>query len=426
MKFSLVMAALPSLVAGHGALSTPRPRQALDSVLPPWSNWSYPPDKIAFCESGHGCGGACPVGAKNPTTPDAANASNGLACYWFSNGCTIGCDDCDGTHNHFGHGDQRFLYKGLTPAQLNIKNHNSSNVTMANPWVPEPGSMTLDPSTTKGLGAKSMCPQSARTNATICAAHLRTLNTEAACGSAEDFYYFSPWRAPGAAPVIDACGTAGGRHPGQGIGPAGASFENSSLAKQGDRGSLLPAMAPQATWKAGGAAEVGWTLMAHHGGGYAYRLCPADQPLTEACFRRTPLDFVDGTGVLRWDGDSSKQLVYNATRVSTGTVPAGSTWARSPIARAPSFWQREGPSFEPVCEESQACKDSWRPGSPAPAGVCKCTGHSNGGPLLPSLEVVDTLRIPAALAPGHYVLQWRWDCEETDQIWASCADVEIE
>ena len=33
--------------------------------------------------------------------------------------------------------------------------------------------------------------------------------------------------------------------------------------------------------------------------------------------------------------------------------------------------------------------------------------------------------IPADLAPGDYVLQWRWDCEESDQIWASCADVTV-
>ena len=53
------------------------------------------------------------------------------------------------------------------------------------------------------------------------------------------------------------------------------------------------------------------------------------------------------------------------------------------------------------------------------------TGHSNGGPLLPNLEVVDSLMVPKGLAPGKYVLQWRWDCEETDQIWSSCADVTI-
>ena len=250
---SLAMLTMPSLTASHGALSTPRPRNALDHVLPPWSNWSYPSDPIAFCEDGKGCGGACPISARDPTNPGAANAANGLACYWFSNGCTIGCGECDGTFNHFGHGKQRFLYKGMTPAQLA-----AANVTMANPWVPEPGSLTLDPVSTAGLVAKSNCAHPT-TNATLCGGAtnwLRSLNTEATCGSKEDFYYYSPWRAPGSAPVIDACGVAGGRHPGQGIGGAGASFENSSLAKQGDVGSDLPSMPPQATWKAGATAEV--------------------------------------------------------------------------------------------------------------------------------------------------------------------------
>ena len=43
--------------------------------------------------------------------------------------------------------------------------------------------------------------------------------------------------------------------------------------------------------------------------------------------------------------------------------------------------------------------------------MCRCSGHSNGGPLLPNLEMVDRVRIPATLRPGPYVLQWRWDCE---------------
>ena len=44
---------------------------------------------------------------------------------------------------------------------------------------------------------------------------LRTVNTLAECGGPDDYYYYSPWRAPGAAPVIDSCGTAGGRFPGK-------------------------------------------------------------------------------------------------------------------------------------------------------------------------------------------------------------------
>ena len=31
------------------------------------------------------------------------------------------------------------------------------------------------------------------------------------------------------------------------------------------------------------------------------------------------------------------------------------------------------------------------------------------------LEVVDQLRLPADLAPGDWVLGWRWDCEESTQ-----------
>ena len=77
--------------------------------------------------------------------------------------------------------------------------------------------------------------------------------------------------------------------------------------------------------------------MAHHGGGYAYRLAPADGPLTEETFRKTPLDFV-GPGILRWDGDRTTQLEFPAARVSEGTVPTGSEWARNPIPRAASFW----------------------------------------------------------------------------------------
>ena len=31
----------------------------------------------------------------------------------------------------------------------------------------------------------------------------------------------------------------------------------------------------------------------------------------------------------------------------------------------------------------------------------------------------------ADIEPGEYVLSWRWDCEQTPQVWNSCADVTI-
>ena len=42
-----------------------------------------------------------------------------------------------------------------------------------------------------------------------------------------------------------------------------------------------------------------------------------------------------------------------------------------------------------------------------------------------NLEVVDMVRVPADLAPGAYVVQWRWDCEESSQVWLNCGDVTV-
>ena len=55
-----------------------------------------------------------------------------------------------------------------------------------------------------------------------------------------------------------------------GEGGALAVFTNSSLAFEGQKGSTLPPMPSQATWKRGMTAEAGWTLRANHGGGYSY------------------------------------------------------------------------------------------------------------------------------------------------------------
>ena len=65
------------------------------------------------------------------------------------------------------------------------------------------------------------------------------------------------------APVIDSCGSAGGRKPGQGNGGFGASFVNTTHAKVGDLGSkTLPVHDTGVIWKAGAEYEVAWTLQA--------------------------------------------------------------------------------------------------------------------------------------------------------------------
>merc|ERR1712238_327965 len=46
-------------------------------------------------------------------------------------------------------------------------------------------------------------------------------------------------------------------------------------------------------------------------------------------------------------------------------------------------------------------------------------GQSGGN----KFSVMDEVKVPNT--PGEYILGWRWDCEETDQVWNSCADIVI-
>ena len=74
---------------------------------------------------------------------------------------------------------------------------------------------------------------------------------------------------------------------------AGA-YNATVYAKQGDLGSMVLKPRPTGTvWKRGQTAKARWQMTAQHGGGYQFRLCPADQPLTEACFQQTPLEFAN-------------------------------------------------------------------------------------------------------------------------------------
>merc|ERR1712176_968216 len=100
---------------------------------------------------------------------------------------------------------------------------------------------------------------------------------------------YNPWRAPGAAPVTDACGMAGGSfHPVEGD---AALFHDTQFAKQGNLGSKVLPPGANTAWIAGSKVEVVWGIRYNHGGGYSYRLCPADEDSTEASSHQLPLNF---------------------------------------------------------------------------------------------------------------------------------------
>jgi len=182
-----------------------------------------------------------------------------------------------------------------------------------------------------------------------------------------------PWCAPGTAAVKSPCGVFSG-----GL-------------NETSRDMLDLDGTTQATWTAGATAEISTAVIANHGGGYSFRICPADSDLSEDCFQQGHLSFASDQQVLV-DQTGKKLVAFPAVRVTNGTMPMGSTWTRNPIPQEDNL-----PGI---------------PGYPL----------SGRGPF--ALNIVDTVQVPAN-AKGHYVLSWRWDAEQTKQVWSHCSDVEI-
>ena len=94
------------------------------------------------------------------------------------------------------------------------------------------------------------------------------------------------------------------------------------------------------------------------GGGYSYRLCKADQELTEECFQKTPLPWAGDFQYVQYGTDTSDRSEFVANRTSEGTMPEGSVWTKNPIPAcnttdggawlAPGFdWGEVAPQFTP-------------------------------------------------------------------------------
>lgn len=212
---------------------------------------------------------------------------------------------------------------------------------------------------------------------TNCDAKMRTMGVNCDSTTPPDWTCNKkvPWCAPGTAWVKSPCGVYGGGY------------------EQNTEDMLrLPAIPERETWIAGGTARVAFSVTANHGGGYTYRLCKADSDLSETCFQQHILSYTsDRHWVLGTDGKTLK--VINATRTNRGTYPVGSVWTRNP------FPQEEGLA-------------------PAPL-----PGVYGRGPF--NVNIMDEVKVPHDLSPGHYVLSWRWDAEAVPQVWQGCSDVNI-
>lgn len=253
---------------------------------------------------------------------------------------------------------------------------------------------------------------------TLNSSKYRTVNVNVSSGP-YDWTRTMPWRAPGSAPVLGSgCGVAGGGD----VWNVNGGWPSRGMT-QGEDAITLPTGIPT-VWKSGAVVEVAIGIWANHGGGYSYRLCPnVGAPVTEACFQETPLKFA---GDVQWlHHVNGTRFEIPMVKVSEGTFPSGSEWARLPFPECASAPCKDPPE---VCAAhdgmSDICKEL---AFPEPLPNVHGFGHDplHKQDLFHDYSVVDRLVLPEDLPEGDYLLSWRWDCEETTQIWQNCADIHI-
>lgn len=194
-------------------------------------------------------------------------------------------------------------------------------------------------------------------------------------------------------------------------------------------------------------------INANHGGGYAYRLCPSGANLTESCFQQHHLQFVGEQSWIQYADDTANWTAIPAARTTEGTRPPSSSWTKNPI---PACQGEAGGGLHTgtVCTNPQFAPplaDVIKPNpkfAPLPGlcgfgqGHCVSIAEHSNGTITPGLgacsaeelafwtarfnfNIVDQVQVPTGLAAGDYLLSFRWDSEQTPQVWTTCADVTI-
>jgi len=241
-----------------------------------------------------------------------------------------------------------------------------------------------------------------------------------------DYTVRNPWRSPGSAKIFSPCGVGGGNPHGC---PVGA---NTSVCPGGGYSYGIKAEVLKlnnsvtSTWSVGGEMEVAWGLLANHGGGYSYRLCRVDSleslsSVTEKCFQEMPLNFVGDTQWIQYGEDVSSRIAIKANRTKDGTYPAGSHWTKVPVPACLDHKTNGGGFFSP----NSSCPEGTQFLEPFPGLHGYGTRYHAPGRTDFKWSIVDKVKVPENIQAGFYVLSFRWDCEQTPQVWNTCANLKI-
>ena len=129
-------------------------------------------------------------------------------------------------------------------------------------------------------------------------------------------------------------------------------------------------------WQVGSIQDVVWSSAGGHRGGYNYRLCKLPNEgrteITEECLTKNVLEFATNFTMIKGmnkPGEGTWEK-FEQTDLSEGTYPEGSVW-------------------RPVGKYLKSKVMTMRK---------------------------DSVVVPASLAPGDYVLGWRWDSNGGNQV----------
>lgn len=236
----------------------------------------------------------------------------------------------------------------------------------------------------------------------------------------------NPWLSPGKAEIFSPCGIDGGNPNGCGGVPQGQPCPGGGTAYGPDARKVKFNGVKTTNWKRGSVQEAAWSIIANHGGGYSYRLCrvPAEgvAGLTEECFNHGHLEFFGEKQWAQWGSNKNNRTEIIAKRTTKGTFPKGSEWTMNPIPACSSI---KGGGYNdklPNCQDFDS-KPQFTPPGKGLVGF----GERNFAPGKADFgfNIVDKLKVPASLVPGMYILSHRWDCEQSSQVWNTCANIKI-